>query len=44
MVCGYGRFGREVVHDLRAEGLDVAVVEPNAGAVEREPERDRRAR
>ena len=28
VVCGYGRFGREVTADLRAEGLDVTVVEP----------------
>jgi Trk K+ transport system NAD-binding subunit len=29
VMCGYGRFGREVAHDLRAEGLDVTVVEPS---------------
>jgi voltage-gated potassium channel len=28
IVCGYGRFGRELTADLRAEGLDVTVVEP----------------
>jgi Trk K+ transport system NAD-binding subunit len=28
VMCGYGRFGQEVVHDLRAEGLHVTVVEP----------------
>jgi voltage-gated potassium channel len=28
VMCGYGRFGREVTEDLRAEGLDVTVVEP----------------
>jgi Trk K+ transport system NAD-binding subunit len=28
VMCGYGRFGSEVAHDLRAEGLDVTVVEP----------------
>jgi Trk K+ transport system NAD-binding subunit len=28
VICGYGRFGQEVVHDLRAEGLHVTVVEP----------------
>jgi len=38
VVCGYGRFGREVVHDLRAEGYDVTVVEPSAVAAEREPD------
>jgi voltage-gated potassium channel len=27
VVCGYGRFGRELVADLRAEGLEVTVVE-----------------
>lgn len=27
MVCGYGRFGRELTDDLRAEGLEVTVVE-----------------
>jgi Trk K+ transport system NAD-binding subunit len=27
IVCGYGRFGREVTSDLRAAGLDVVVVE-----------------
>lgn len=34
VVCGYGRFGREVTADLRAEGLDVTVVEPRATAPE----------
>ena len=28
VVCGYGRFGRELTEDLRAEGLDVTVIEP----------------
>jgi voltage-gated potassium channel len=28
VMCGYGRFGREITADLRAEGLDVTVVEP----------------
>lgn len=28
VVCGYGRFGREVVKDLREDDLDVVVVEP----------------
>ncbi|MCW0215456.1 MAG: potassium channel family protein [Pseudonocardia sp.] len=28
VMCGYGRFGREITEDLRAEGLDVTVVEP----------------
>ena len=30
IVCGYGRFGREVVVDLLAEGLSVTVIDPNA--------------
>jgi voltage-gated potassium channel len=30
VMCGYGRFGRELTADLRAEGLDVTVVEPAA--------------
>jgi voltage-gated potassium channel len=28
VICGYGRFGREITDDLRTEGLDVTVVEP----------------
>src|SRR5687768_11377347 len=28
VVCGYGRLGRELTADLRAEGIDVTVVEP----------------
>ncbi len=32
VICGYGRFGREVTADLRAEGLEVTVIEPAAGA------------
>ena len=32
VVCGYGRFGREVTHDLRAEGYDVTIVEPGEAA------------
>ena len=28
VVCGYGRFGREVTTDLRAAGLEVTVIEP----------------
>jgi voltage-gated potassium channel len=30
VVCGYGRLGREITADLRAEGLEVTVVEPRA--------------
>jgi voltage-gated potassium channel len=37
VVCGYGRFGREVTKDLRAEGYDVTVVEPGPSA-EGEPD------
>jgi Trk K+ transport system NAD-binding subunit len=29
VVCGYGRMGRELTRDLRAEGLEVTVVEPH---------------
>lgn len=28
VICGYGRFGRELTADLRAEGLQVTVIEP----------------
>jgi voltage-gated potassium channel len=28
VVCGYGRFGREVVATLRTQGLDVSVIDP----------------
>ena len=28
IVCGYGRFGREVVRDLEREGIDVAIIDP----------------
>jgi len=28
VVCGYGRFGREVTGDLRAAGLEVTIIEP----------------
>src|SRR3954465_11658903 len=30
VLCGYGRFGRELYTDLRSEGLDVTVIEPQA--------------
>jgi voltage-gated potassium channel len=30
IVCGYGRLGRELTNDLRAEGLDVTVIETRA--------------
>lgn len=29
VICGYGRFGRELTADLRAEGLAVTIVEPD---------------
>ncbi|MGY1618538.1 potassium channel family protein [Geodermatophilus sp. SYSU D00691] len=29
VVCGYGRLGREITEDLRAEGIEVTVVEPH---------------
>ncbi|MGY1820817.1 potassium channel family protein [Geodermatophilus sp. SYSU D00079] len=29
VVCGYGRLGRELTADLRAEGVGVTVIEPN---------------
>jgi Trk K+ transport system NAD-binding subunit len=32
VMCGYGRFGRELTEDLRAEGLAVTVVDPQATA------------
>jgi Trk K+ transport system NAD-binding subunit len=32
IICGYGRLGRELASDLRAEGLEVAIIEPSATA------------
>jgi voltage-gated potassium channel len=32
IVCGYGRFGRELTEDLRAEGLEVTIIEAEAAA------------
>ena len=29
IVCGYGRLGRELTRDLRAEGIDVTVIDPS---------------
>ena len=37
VVCGYGRFGREVTSDLRQAGLQVTVIEP---VVQAEPQQD----
>ena len=34
IVCGFGRFGREITADLRAEGLEVTVIEPAATAAD----------
>jgi voltage-gated potassium channel len=34
IVCGYGRLGRELTNDLRAEGLDVTVIEAQSADVE----------
>ena len=33
-MCGYGRFGRELTADLRAEGLEVTVIEPTGRATD----------
>jgi Trk K+ transport system NAD-binding subunit len=30
VVCGYGRFGREVVRAFHAHGLEVTIIDPNA--------------
>ena len=30
VVCGYGRFGREVVRAFRAQGLEVTIIDPQA--------------
>jgi voltage-gated potassium channel len=30
IVCGYGRVGRNVAHELKAEGLPFVVIDPNA--------------
>jgi len=30
VVCGYGRFGRQLTAKLRAEGLDVTIIDPSA--------------
>ena len=29
VVCGYGRLGREITADLRAQGIDVTVIDPS---------------
>src|SRR5512139_1689188 len=34
VVCGYGRFGREIVADLRSEGLEVTIIEPGMPAAD----------
>jgi Trk K+ transport system NAD-binding subunit len=40
VVCGYGRFGRELTDDLRAEGLEVSVVAGEGEYDDRPDERD----
>jgi voltage-gated potassium channel Kch len=35
VVCGYGRFGRALVADLRRAQVEVTVVEPDPAAQER---------
>jgi len=32
VLCGYGRFGKEMAADLRAEGLELTIIEPVARA------------
>ena len=32
VLCGYGRFGKELAADLRAEGLELTIIEPVARA------------
>lgn len=39
VVCGYGRFGREITDDLRAEGFEVAVIEPGQESQAQDPDR-----
>ena len=39
VICGYGRFGREMTADLTAEGLEVTVIDPRRHA-EQDHERD----
>jgi len=34
VICGYGRFGKEIAADLRAEGLEVTVIEPGSPAAD----------
>ena len=34
VVCGYGRFGREIVADLRAEDVAVTIIEPGMAAAD----------
>lgn len=33
IVCGYGRFGREVVQAFRGQGVDVTIIDPNGAEV-----------
>nr|WP_221374617.1 potassium channel protein [Actinoplanes polyasparticus] len=32
VVCGFGRFGHKLTEDLRADGLEVTVIDPHPGA------------
>ena len=32
IVCGYGRFGTELTRDLRADGIDVTIIDPSPDA------------
>jgi voltage-gated potassium channel len=34
VICGYGRFGRQIVADLRSERLEVTIIEPGIPAVD----------
>jgi Trk K+ transport system NAD-binding subunit len=34
VVCGFGKFGREIAADLRAENLAVTIIEPGAAAAD----------
>jgi Trk K+ transport system NAD-binding subunit len=40
VICGYGRLGREITGDLRAEGIAVTVIEPRPTAVDPEHAED----
>ena len=44
VLCGYGRFGREMAADLRAEGLQVTIIEPHRRRRGQDPRHHRRRR